>query len=88
MILYSSMIQGGMIVLFRLDDIADIGLGASTHGRSVVGQGESFMPIINIRDVRDGYIDYAGVEEIAVVDEQKTPLPSARQGYCNHPARL
>lgn len=54
-----------------LESIADIGLGASTHGRSVVGRGDSYVPFINIRDIRTGYVDFSGVEDIAVEDQEK-----------------
>jgi len=55
----------------KMNDIAEIGLGASAHGRSVVGKGDTYMPFISIKDVRVGYVDFSGVEEIPVDDEEK-----------------
>lgn len=54
-----------------LENIAEIGLGASTHGRSVIGQGSMSVRIINIKDVRDGYLDFSGVDTVSAEDEQK-----------------
>lgn len=55
----------------KLQNIAEIGLGASAHGRSVVGKGSAFMPFISIKDVRVGHVDFNGVEEVPIEDEEK-----------------
>lgn len=54
-----------------LKDIADIGMGASTHGRSAVGSGDEFMPYINIKDIRDGYIAWNELSDVPILGKRQ-----------------
>jgi type I restriction enzyme M protein len=54
-----------------LENIAEIGLGASTHGRSAVGQGDSRLPLVNIKDIRVGYVESREIEQVPVSDAEK-----------------
>ncbi len=53
-------------MLLPLSDIAEIGLGAATHGRSAVGIGDKTVPMASIRHIRAGYIDVSDLDHTAV----------------------
>lgn len=62
-----------------LENIAEIGLGASTHGRSVVGHGDSKLRLINIKDIRVGYVESREIEQIPVSDTEKVSRYMVRE---------
>lgn len=51
-----------------LENIAEIGLGVATHGRSIAGKGDMKLPLLNVKDIRNGYIDLSDVQSVEVPD--------------------
>jgi restriction endonuclease S subunit len=58
-------------MIVRLGDLCSITPGFSPYGRSPAGRGEARIRMIGTKDVRDGTVDLADLDQVIVDDAEK-----------------